>query len=120
MLGLAGAQQSHVGMNLLEGTQSTGVWGGRLELLWNPKAQCGFPAASLFQEPRKGLKEGAVCIQSVQRSALGMQSWEEGWMRRDGGGEGNLNISSFGLLSQAHYQQFLGKKNLVIVIKGFQ
>lgn len=33
-----------------------------------------------------------------------------GWMSRDGGGEGNLNISGFGLLSQAHYQQFWGEK----------
>lgn len=74
MLGLAGAQQNHAGMCLLEGALSTGVGGGRLELLWNPRAQDrGFPGASLFQEPRTELREGAVCVQSVPRSTLGMQ-----------------------------------------------
>lgn len=74
VLGLAGAQQSHAGMSLLEGTLSTGVgeWKiGRWEL---PRAQDGgFPGASLLQEPRTELRRGAVCGQSVPRSTLGRQ-----------------------------------------------
>lgn len=98
-------------MSLLEGALSTGVGGGTSERLWNPRAQDGgVPCASLFQEPRKVLREGAVCVQSMQRSTLGIQPWEEGCMSGDGGGEGSLSLSGFDLLSQAHYQQFWGEK----------
>lgn len=72
VLGLAGAQQSHAGMSLLEVHCPQGWEWKRLELPWNPRAQDGgFPGASLLQEPGQS-SEKEQFVDKVYRGAL----WE--------------------------------------------
>lgn len=70
MLGLAGAQQSHAGMSLLKGALSTGVGGGTLERLWNPRAQDGGSLVLPYSRNPGKRSEKEQLVYKVYRGAL--------------------------------------------------
>lgn len=88
MLGLAGAQQSHAGMSLLEGALSTGVRGWNIGAAVEPQGSGrGCPWCFLIPGTQeRAQRRSSLCTKCTEEhsgdTALGGGVDEQGWGRR--------------------------------------